>query len=188
MQKAVLEAETKLGKSVSITHTPFILRPEFPKDGVDKLDMFTKMFGSEIQARKKLEQIQGAAQAEGLPFVLGQKAGNSLDAHRLIAWAKSQGKQAALLEEIYRIYNCEAKWVGDRDVLIEAAGRADLDLGAAKEFLQNESAGMDEVRIGLERSRQLGVQGVPAFLVNGQHMVSGAQPSEVFVSLFQQSE
>lgn len=179
------EAESKLGKTVSITHTPFILRPEFPKEGVDKLSMFTKMFGSEAAAKMKLEQIKGAAQADGLPFVLGQKAGNSLDAHRLLAWAKSQGKEDKLLEEIYKSYNCEAKWVGDRDVLIEAAGRANLNANAAKEFLANENAAMDEVKAGLARSRQLGVQGVPAFVVNG-HVLSGAQPAEVFVSLFQQ--
>jgi len=173
---------------VSITHTPFILRPEFPKEGIDKLSMFTQMFGSDIQARGKLEHIQRAARADGLPFVLGQKAGNSLDAHRLLAWAKKQGKEDALLEEIYKSYNCEAKWVGDRDVLVEAAGRANLDTNAAKEFLANENAGLEEVRDGLERSRQLNVHGVPAFIVNGKHMLSGAQPSEVFVSLFQQDK
>merc|ERR1711959_699395 len=128
------------------------------------------------------EQMQSSAQADGLPFVLGQKAGNSLDAHRLLAWARSQGKEDSLLEEIYRMYHCEAKWVGDRDVLIEAAGCAGLDVNEANEFLADESAGMDEVRAGLERSRHLGVQGVPAFVVNGKRMVSGAQPSEVFVS------
>lgn len=188
MQKAVTEAETKLGKTVSVTHTPFILRPEFPKEGVDKLGMFTKMFGNENAAKRKLQEIVGAAQAEGLSYVLGQKAGNSVDAHRLLAWARSQGKEGALLEEIYRIYNCEAKWVGDRDVLVEAAGCADLDVAAAKEFLANESAGINEVNAGLERSRQLGVQGVPAFFVNGQQIVSGAQPPEFFINLFKQIE
>lgn len=188
MQKAVTEAEEKLGKTVSITHTPFILRPEFPKDGIDKLSMFTQMFGSETQAKRKLEQMQAAARADGLPFVLGQKAGNSLDAHRLLAWARSQGKEDALLEEIYKAYNCEAKWVGDRNVLVEAAGLAQLDANAAKEFLADESAGIDEVKAGLERSEQLHVQGVPAFLVNGQHMLSGAQPSEAFVRLFRQMD
>jgi len=142
--------------------------------------------GSEMAARRKLEQIQGAAQADGLPFVLGQKAGNSLDAHRLLAWARSQGKDDALREEIYKSYNCEAKWVGDRDVLAEAAGRAGLNVSAAKEFLANESAAMDEVKAGLERSQKLGVQGVPAFVVNDQHMLSGAQASEAFIALFQQ--
>jgi predicted DsbA family dithiol-disulfide isomerase len=188
LQKAASEAESKFGKTVSVTHTPFILRPEFPKEGVDKLSMFTQMFGSEIAARRKLEQIQSAAQADGLPFVLGQKAGNSLDAHRLLAWARSQEKESALLEEIYRVYNCEAKWVGDHEALVEAAGRAGLDANAAKEFLANESAGVDEVKAGLERSRQLAVQGVPAFFVNGQFVGSGAQPSEVFASLFQKAE
>eukprot|EP00746_Dinoflagellata_sp_MGD_P066056 gnl/MRDRNA2_/MRDRNA2_27427_c0_seq1.p1 gnl/MRDRNA2_/MRDRNA2_27427_c0~~gnl/MRDRNA2_/MRDRNA2_27427_c0_seq1.p1 ORF type:complete len:150 (-),score=42.30 gnl/MRDRNA2_/MRDRNA2_27427_c0_seq1:276-725(-) len=148
--------------------------------------MFTKMFGSEAAAKMKLEQIKGTAQAEGLPMVLGQKAGNSLDAHRLLAWARSQGKEDALIEELYKSYNCEAKWVGDRDVLAEAAGRANLDVNAAKEFLANETAAMDEVRAGLERSRQLGVQGVPAFLVNGQKMLNGAQPAEAFLTLFEQ--
>lgn len=146
------------------------------------------MFGSEVQARGKLEHMQRAAQADGLPFVLGQKAGNSLDAHRLLTWAKTQGKEDALLEELYRTYNCEAKWVGDHDVLVEAAGRANLDTKAAKEFLADKNAGLEEVKGGLERSRQLNVHGVPAFIVNGRHMLSGAQPSDVFVSLFQQDK
>lgn len=188
MQKAISAAETKFGKTVEVTHTPFILRPEFPKEGVDKLSMFTRMFGSESAARGKLEHIQSSAQADGLPFVLGQKAGNSLDAHRLLAWARSQGKESALLEEIYKMYNCEAKWVGDHEALVEAAGHAGLDADAAKNFLVDESAGIDEVKAGLERSRQLAVQGVPAFFVNDQFIGSGAQPSEVFTSLFQNAQ
>lgn len=188
MQKAVTEAEAKFGTTVSITHVPFILRPEFPKKGVDKLRMFTEMFGSKIQAKRKLEEMQHAAQAEDLPFVLGQKAGNSIDAHRLLAWARSQGKEHALLEEIYRMYNCEAKWVGDRHVLIEAAGRVNLDVNAAKKFLADESSGVDEVRAGLERSQELDVHAVPTYFVNGRRVPSGAPSSQYFASLFEQEE
>eukprot|EP00746_Dinoflagellata_sp_MGD_P070235 gnl/MRDRNA2_/MRDRNA2_287442_c0_seq1.p1 gnl/MRDRNA2_/MRDRNA2_287442_c0~~gnl/MRDRNA2_/MRDRNA2_287442_c0_seq1.p1 ORF type:complete len:151 (+),score=31.14 gnl/MRDRNA2_/MRDRNA2_287442_c0_seq1:288-740(+) len=150
--------------------------------------MFTKMLGSEAAARRKLEQMQSSAQRLGLPFVLGQKAGNSMDAHRLLAWARSQGKESVLLEEIYRIYNCEAKWVGNHEVLVEAAACVGLDANAAKNFLANESAGEDEVKAGLERSRQLAVQGVPAYFVNGQFFGSGAQPSEAFALAFQEAE
>lgn len=188
LQKAISEAEAKFGKTVSIIHIPFILRPDFPKKGVDKLNMFTKMFGSKTHARRKLEEMRSAAFAEGLPFVLGQKAGNSLDAHRLLVWALTQGKQEALLEEIYRVYNCEAKWVGDRHVLVQAAGHAGLDVNAAKRFLANESAGIDEVMAGLERSRELDVQSVPTYFVNGRRVPSGAPSSQFFLSLFEQEE
>jgi predicted DsbA family dithiol-disulfide isomerase len=188
LQKAIFEAEAKFGKTISVSHIPFILRPDFPKKGVDKLRMFTEMFGSKIQAKRKLEEMQRAALADGLPFVLGQKAGNSVDAHRLLDWARTQGKEEMLLEEIYRMYNCEAKWVGDRHVLVDAAGRAGLDMHAAKKFLANENARLDEVMAGLENARELDVQSVPVYFVNGRRLPPGAPSSQGFVSLFEQEE
>merc|ERR1711924_11434 len=154
----------------------------------DEMDVFTQMMGmSKSQAQQKFESIMRPAHEDGLPFVLGQRAGNTADAHRLLVWARGLGKEEALLDQLYRMYNGEAKWVADHGVLVEAAERTGLDGGEAKAFLADESCGAAELQAGLKRSQKLGVSGVPAFIVNGQQMLSGAQPVDAFLRVFQQN-
>lgn len=174
----------------SITHTSFMLRPDYPKEGVDKFEFFKQKFGGEQAAIQRFSGIISAAQEEGLQYapLQGLKTGNTSDAHRLLVWARALGKEDELLTEMYKSYNCEGKWVGDHNVLIAAAACAGLDADSARAFLSDPSQGANELQESLQRSRSLGVTGVPAFFVNGTLAASGAQPVEAFLALFQKIE
>lgn len=163
-----------------------MLRPDYPKEGVDKHEFFKQKFGGAHGAQQFFSNVVAAAKEEGLHYapLEGLKTGNSSDAHRLVIWSRGLGKEEELLTEIYRIYNCDGKWVGDHDVLLDAVDRAGLNRADAVAVLGDQSICAQDLEQSLSRSRQLGVNGVPAFFVNGRHVGSGAQPTEAFLRIF----
>jgi len=173
--------------TVNTTYTPFILRRHLPKEGVDKLSVFTQMFGgSEAQARAKLNGIKQAAESDGLRFdITGQRSGNSEDAHRLILWARRFGKELELFESMVKAYNCERGWLGDHDVLAKCAASVGLSEVEARKVLADQDEALDDLENGLQRSERLGVSGVPFFVINEKKVLSGAVPAENFLRIFQ---
>eukprot|EP00475_Leptophrys_vorax_P003992 TRINITY_DN12336_c0_g1_i1.p2 TRINITY_DN12336_c0_g1~~TRINITY_DN12336_c0_g1_i1.p2 ORF type:complete len:159 (-),score=14.22 TRINITY_DN12336_c0_g1_i1:339-761(-) len=116
----------------------------------------------------------------GLSYSLGGLTGNTLDSHRLLAYARSKGAavQNAVVEELFLDYFTREKYIGDREVLVAAAER--VGLTGAREFLEDPKAGLSEVESDLKRFRGR-VNGVPHFMI-GDQQFSGAQPPEVLAA------
>jgi predicted DsbA family dithiol-disulfide isomerase len=188
LQDAVQEAKGRgLAVDVQVSYTPFILRRHMPKEGVEKLETFKQKFGGdEVQARRFLEGIKASAAAAGLCMNLeGQRAGNSEDAHRLLLWARSLGKDMELFENMVKAYNCEQGWLGDHDVLARSAARSGLPEDEARKVLADPQSFLEDLEAGLKHSESLGVSGVPFFVVNDRQAVPGALPSDQFLRMFE---
>jgi len=131
-------------------------------------------------------------EAVGLPFVFTDKAltGNTFNSHRLLskAYARSEETQDKVAEALFRAYFAEEKFLNDPEVLLAAAIEGGFDPAEAKEFVDNEEAFAAETMEELKVGREMGVTGVPYFIVEvpGRKAtaVSGAQPPEVFTRLF----
>jgi predicted DsbA family dithiol-disulfide isomerase len=179
--------DRKLAIDVQVTYSPFILRRQLPKEGVEKLEVFKEKFGGdERRARSMFDGIKRSASDAGLCVNLdGQRAGNSEDAHRLLLWARSFGKEMELFENMVKAYNCEQGWLGDHSVLASAAARSGLSEEEAKTVLSDSTSMLKDLEAGLQRSERLGVSGVPFFVVDEQKAVPGAVPSDNFLDLFQ---
>ncbi|CAK0818020.1 unnamed protein product [Prorocentrum cordatum] len=175
---AVKEAQSRnLPVDVEVSYTPFILRRHLPKEGVDKLSVFKQKFGgNEDHARRMLDGVKESATAAGLCMNLeGQRAGNSEDAHRLLLWAKSFGKDMELFESMVKAYNCEQGWLGDHEVLARCAAASDLSEDEARKVLKDPTSSLEVLEAGLKRSERLGVSGVPFFVVDDRQTVPGAE-------------
>lgn len=151
--------------------------------------MFKKQFGSEAQGRSVLQGVKKNAAMDGLCFDMeGQRAGNSEDAHKLLLWAQSLGKDIELFRAMVKAYNCERGWLGNHDVLLKSAEQANLPRQQASSVLQNGEQELAELEKGLAKAEQLGVSGVPFFLVEpsprGMMPMSGAVPAEDFLKVF----
>ncbi len=70
---------------------------------------------------------------------------NTFDAHRLLHWARLEGRQLPLKLALLRAYQGEGKDTSNRDVLVDAARSVGLDADKAREVLES-SAYADEVR------------------------------------------
>jgi predicted DsbA family dithiol-disulfide isomerase len=167
------------------TWRPFQLNPNMPKGGMDRKVYRTAKFGSWNYSQVLDAQAATAGAREGIPFAFEQvtRTPNTFDAHRLIWLAYHSGVQDQVVEEIFHTYFLEGKDVGNREVLETVARRADND-GEQMVRLFESDAGTSEVQGEEARAGQLGIRGVPYFIINGAYALSGAQDVSTLVNAF----
>jgi predicted DsbA family dithiol-disulfide isomerase len=159
---------------------PFQLNPDAPREGLNKRNYYRQKFG-EAKTKAIVDRLTEVFGALGLDYNMDGLVGNSLDSHRLVELAKQQGKQDEMVEELFLMSFVKAKYIGDRDNLVEAA--EDVGITGAREFLDDPNAGLDKVREELKAYAR-GVTGVPHFTINGQVQLSGAQPPNALLDAF----
>lgn len=163
--------------SVTIRWHPFELNPDLPPEGIDRADYLAAKFGEAGRAADIYARVREAGRAAGLAldFDAIERQPNTLDAHRLIAWAQARhpSSASALVERLFQAYFIEGRFLGDRDELVRLAGEAGLPAGEAAEFLAS-GAIAEEVRAAEMRAGSLGITGVPFFVFDGRVALSGA--------------
>lgn len=168
---------------IEVEFRSFELNPNAQADPGTGLDeMLARKYGLGLeQARTLNARVVKAAAGEGLEFRLDiARPGNTFDAHRLIHLAAAQGKQAAMKDRLMSAYFTEGKAIGDRDSLVEVAVEVGIDHERARSVLDgDEFAG--EVRADEREASELGITGVPLFVINRRYGISGAQPPEVML-------
>jgi predicted DsbA family dithiol-disulfide isomerase len=171
-----------------VTWHPFELNPDLPRGGVERRAYIEAKLGGRMraeQARARLEAI-GASLGIGFRFDAIARQPNTLDAHRLIVWAQSERDGDTLVERLFVAFFVEGRDVGDRDELARLAGEAGFDAAAAKAMLASDALG-DRVAATEARARELGVSGVPFFIMNARVAVSGAHEPATLVAAIDQS-
>jgi predicted DsbA family dithiol-disulfide isomerase len=183
-----LEAFDHRGE-VSVTWRSFQLDPSAPASSdEDPIDRLAAKYGmSRATAEAAQARVTANAATVGLDFHLDRaRSGNTFDAHRLIHYANSVGKQDAMKERLMAGYFVEGAAIGNREVLAQLAAEVGLDDAAVRHVLAGD-AYADEVRHDELEARQLGIAGVPFFVLDRAYGVSGAQPSEVMLGALQQA-
>jgi predicted DsbA family dithiol-disulfide isomerase len=171
-------------ESALVFWRPFQLNPTMPKAGMDRRVYLEAKFGGPGE----LQAIQNRMSGAGVEFAFERiaRTPNTFEAHRLIWFAQQQDRQDAAAEALFHGYFSEGLNIGEPGVLVSLADRAGLDGAAAGRFLESHD-GIEAVRQEEARGRQLGIRGVPYFLLNGKTVVSGAQPVETFLAAIEQS-
>lgn len=171
------------GEVVAEIHfQPFELNPQLPPEGEDIAGHLQRKYGmDEAQLAQNQERIRQRGAELGVVFDLGARSRiyNTFDAHRLLHWAETEGRQRELKHALLRAYFSEGKDVSDRDTLVAVAASAGLDAGRARAILDSGEFA-EEVRASERFFQQLGISGVPAIIIERRHLVSGGQPPEVF--------
>ncbi len=174
---------------------PFQLNPDMPAEGMDRKAYLAAKFGGDERAEHIYSAIREAGASTGLDFDFSRMARqpNTLDSHRLIDRAGRAaedsggrpGLQDAVVERLFRACFMEGRDIGDRETLADLAADAGMDAAETRAYLDSDE---DVERIRQEdlMARQMGIQGVPCFIVNRQYAVSGAQEPAVFLKAFEQ--
>lgn len=162
---------------------PFQLNPDLPRDGIGRQAYLEAKFGGRERAGEIYARVRAAGVTVGIDFAFEriERQPNTQDAHRLIAWAQARGSPEDLVEGLFRAYFLEGRYIGDREVLAAVAGEAGLDAAAARAWLESD-ADADTIGAMGRRVRELGVTGVPFFIVDDRVAVSGAQEPETLVA------
>jgi len=103
--------------------------------------------------------------------------GNTFDAHRLAQAGRGHPGERALVRGLFDAYFTDGRLLSDHDVLRDVATTAGLDEGVVGAVLDSERYGGD-VRADEAEAYELGVTGVPYFLIAGAWPIPGAQDVE----------
>lgn len=111
---------------------------------------------------------------------------NTFPAHKLLHFAGKSNKANEAEELLFHAYFIDGKNVADHDVLVNIAEELGLDTDQAQYVLNSDSFDY-EVKQHILEARNIGVTGVPFFLLNNKYTLSGAQPVDLFVEALTQT-
>jgi predicted DsbA family dithiol-disulfide isomerase len=170
--------------AVDLIWRPFLLNPDMPRQGMSRADYMIRKFGAEDRARRLYNSITEIAAAEGIIFNFSniRRTPNSVDAHRLIRYAAHPAIADRLVEAIFRAHFIDGLDIGNAEVLAALAAAQGLDAETALAFLAS-NEGTEYVHAENLHAHRLGINGVPCFLIDGEHAIAGAQESEVLERL-----
>lgn len=185
--KARLEAAMAAVPEIDFTlrHRPFQLDPTLPPEGRDHRATMLAKFGSAERVAAAEGRVSEIGRSLGLPIDFGRVrvSPNTLDAHRLIRWAREAGRDGAAVDRLYRLFFCEGADIGDRAVLADAAAAIGLDRAEiAARLATDRDRGAVEAEIAAASA--MGITGVPFLVIDGRYGVSGAQEAEVLADAF----
>jgi len=167
-------------EKVEVVHRAFQLDPTMPKGRLFRhRDVLMRKYGmSDTQVAAAQARLEEVAAVEGLEYHLAEShTGNTLDAHRLVHLAGEQGIQDAVIERLFRAHFTELRSLFDDESLVALAGEAGLQ--DAERVLAGDRY-TDIVTADHQQANALGANGVPFFVFDGRHSVSGAQGAGVF--------
>ena len=134
----------------------------------------------EVQLRGMQQQLTERGRAYGIRFAFDRSVYfNTLDSHRLWQWSKLSGRENEFKEAVFLAHFTEGRDLSDPLELIATAAVAGLNPEDAKQVLES-GAFANEVEEDIYQSRQLGIHGVPYFLINDKLVISGAQDDSKF--------
>lgn len=163
---------------------PFQLNPDMPKGGMDRRTYLETKFGGKDGAVQAYLPVLQHAEAAGLTLDLEAiaRTPNTLDAHRLIHWAGIEGRQTPVVLALFRANFIDGRDIGDPETLADIAHDAGMDRAMVATLLAGDADAADiAARDAHARSR--GVTGVPTFVIASQHVLTGAQPTETWLSV-----
>jgi predicted DsbA family dithiol-disulfide isomerase len=164
---------------------PFQLNPDMPSEGMDREAYLQAKFGA-AKGGRMYEQVTAAGAEEGIAFAFDRirRTPNTVKPHRLIRWAASYELQDSVVEALFQAYFLAGEDLTDDDALIRIAHGAGLDREAVTAYLASDE---DEAQIRSEDAfaRQVGINGVPCFIIDRKFALSGAQAPEAFLEVFE---
>lgn len=149
---------------------------------LDSVDYLAQVKGMpRDQVVQMHEHVNAAAKEVGLVFDFDRSiVANSFNAHRLIQLAKSQGLGDHAKEHLFRAHFTEGRNIDDANELRKIGVAVGLDPKAVDDMLAS-NAYAEKVQEDETVARHIGIRGVPFFVLNNKHALSGAQPPEVFL-------
>jgi predicted DsbA family dithiol-disulfide isomerase len=175
---------------VRVTWHAFELDPSAPRKrppGMSHAERIAKKYGMPLaKAEAASQHLVEVAAADGIEMRFDRiQSGNTFDAHRLIHLAGERGVQDAVKERLLLGYFTEGESMGDPEVLVRLASEGGLDAREARALLASDRL-TDEVREDERQAAELGIHGVPFFVIAGRFGLSGAQPVEVLLDALNQ--
>ena len=174
---------------VDVTWRSFQLAPGLPRvcEG-DVHDYLAAKYGGGRERAKAMNDSMAERAAEiGLTYNFDTAVlGNTFDAHRLVHMARAAGIEEAAVERVFHAYFTDSLAVSDHEVLAALGAEVGLDADAVRAMLASDEY-VDTVQAEADEALDLGIQGVPCFVIDRHYGVSGAQPPELILDALERA-
>ncbi len=179
------------GLVFDILWRPFQLNPDMQAEGVDRRIYRTRKFGSWERSQQLDAGVARSAAAAGLPIRhdLMQRTPNTIASHILLAFAHEHGGaplQDRVVDALFAAYFVDGQDIGDPETLAGLAATSGLDHAATLAALAD-PARAAAVHQDERLARDLRLDGVPSFVLDGHLLFSGAQPPAVMAQALRQA-
>jgi len=185
--KQLEQALGHTGMGAQIRWHPFELNPDMPPEGENTAEHIMRKYGStKDQSDAARENMRAAGQSLGFTFNFtpDSRIVNSFQAHQLLDFALSQGKQHPLKMALFAAYFTDGRDVSDEAVLLDVAAGVGLDEALAREALNTQTFA-NSVREKEALWHSQGITGVPTMIFGGKFLVTGAQGAETYVKVLE---
>ena len=173
---------------VEIEWKSYQLNPDYHNTtNESSYDYLSRAKGMSVeQAKQMTGQVEEMANNAGLSISFDKSVpANSFDAHRLLHFAKSKGLQDEAEEALFHAQLIAGKDIAKEEVLIAIGEEIGLIKSEVEQVLQSDEYA-EAVRHDIYESKQIGVAGVPYFVIDRKYALSGAQPVETFTAAITQ--
>lgn len=172
---------------VTITYHPFFLNAGIPPEGYPFRDYMHAKGGGQIPLEQFFAAPRDAGRRVGLTFNFEriEKAPNTLLSHLLIE-VTPETQRETMIDALYAAYFEFGRDIGDLDVLLAIAREIGLDAEAIRPQLADQTL-QAQVFQQTEDAQQLGISGVPFFVINDALAFSGAHPPESMMRVLRQA-
>ena len=170
-------------KDIEVIWKSFQLDPEMPQVATENyVDYLVQRKGMTVeQVKGMLANVTESAKQVGLSYDLDNSVlVNSLNAHKLLQFANTKGLGNELEERLFSAFFTEGKNIADLSTLTQLGKEIGLDETELQTAFTDDNFAYN-ITQDIAEGRQLGVQGVPFFVLDRKYGVSGAQPPAVFL-------
>ena len=155
-------------------------------EGSDTCAVLAKVKGlSTSSMRQAMAHVTALGRDVGIRFDFDRlKMADTFDSLRLVHFAATRDLGSEMKERLFQAFFEEGQNLEDHQILAQLGKEVGLDAQAAKTMLTS-TAYADEVENDVAQARQIGVRGIPFFVLDRQHALSGAQSVAGFTALLQ---
>ncbi len=160
--------------NIELEFRPFYLYGDTPPEGRELPEQVKR-----ARAAGSEERLRQIASSHGMKFASIKRIYNTRLAHEATEYAREHGKAGEFNRVVFRKVYAEGQDISQWAVLHSAALEAGLDADEMQSEVQGGKF-TAEVAAQVRQAYQIGVSGVPTYVINNRYAIVGAQPYEVF--------
>jgi predicted DsbA family dithiol-disulfide isomerase len=173
------------GVPIEINWHPYQLDPTMTEEGQNRDTYLRTKFGGLDTVKEMMDRLKQVGKEVGIDFNFGDNwlAVNTMHLHQLLHVAGEEGFKDALNERFLEAYFVKSEHLNDTSVLhtiLAAFGWSTekVDTIIADQDLAN------LIKAQIKNAQDMGVTGVPFFIIDNTYAMSGAQPTTAFLESF----